>query len=316
MLEIVNLTVKTSDNLVIIDNLCLSLEKGSITAIVGESGSGKSIFAKSILNILDDNLTKSIERLTLNNIDLTLLSKSELRQLNGKISSLVFQNPMTSLNPLIHVGEQIKEAIVVHNPNISKADLIKKVDEILTDVELPNDLKFKKKYPHQLSGGQKQRINIAMSLVNKPELLIADEPTTALDVTVQKKILDLILKLSQKYQTSIIFITHDLAIANYISDYIYVMYAGLIVEHGKTNDVLNNPMHPYTKGLLQSRIEKTQKGELITTIKGNVPYLDERDINCLFYERCPYKTNKCLENKQVIINKNQRYYRCSEVDHD
>ncbi len=261
LLEINNLTVdfKTeNENVRAVDDIGFSLKKGEVLGIVGESGSGKSVTALSIMRLIQTPPGKIISGDIIyydpsgNKIDLSLLSQKNIQSYRGKKIAMIFQEPMTSLNPVYTCGNQIVEAISQHQ-NISKKKAKEKTIELFNEVLLPRPNDIFSSYPHQLSGGQKQRVMIAMALSNNPKILIADEPTTALDVTVQKTILELMKNLQKKYGMSIIFITHDLGVIAEIANTVLVMYKGKIVERGKLESIFKNPQHPYTKGLLACR---------------------------------------------------------------
>ena len=261
LLEVNNLTVdfKTeNENVRAVDDISFSLKKGEVLGIVGESGSGKSVTALSIMQLIQTPPGKIISGdinyydPSGNKIDLSLLSKKNIQSFRGKKIAMIFQEPMTSLNPVYTCGNQIVEAIRQHQ-NISKKKAKEKTIELFNEVLLPRPNDIFSSYPHQLSGGQKQRVMIAMALSNNPKILIADEPTTALDVTVQKTILELMKNLQKKYGMSIIFITHDLGVIAEIANTVLVMYKGKIVERGKLESIFKNPQHPYTKGLLACR---------------------------------------------------------------
>jgi peptide/nickel transport system ATP-binding protein len=229
-----------------------NLEKGKVLGIVGESGSGKSVTSFSIMRLHDERSTKISGDINFDNVSLLNLSANEIRQIRGNQISMIFQEPMTSLNPVFTCGYQVAEAIMLHQ-KISKAEAKAKTIELFNEVQLPRPEKIFESYPHQISGGQKQRVMIAMALSCNPELLIADEPTTALDVTVQKTILHLLLKLKQERNMAMIFISHDLSVINEIADEVAVMFRGEIVEQGPAKQIFENAQHPYTKGLLACR---------------------------------------------------------------
>ena len=228
-------------------DISFCIEKGSRVAIIGESGSGKSLTALSIIKLLSSQL-KANGPIKFEKIDLSRLDEKKLREYRGKEISMIFQDPMTSLNPVFTVGYQVAEALHAHN-NISKPEAKKIVEQTFQDVGITPDRYDS--YPDELSGGQRQRVMIAMAIINKPKLLIADEPTTALDVTVQKQVLDLIQDLQKKYQMTVLFITHDFGVVEDIADMVLVMYKGRIVEQGKAKSLIRQPKHPYTKALLQ-----------------------------------------------------------------
>ena len=249
ILEIINLTVFPDKNKknILVNDVSFSLEKGKLTCIVGESGSGKSLTALSIIKLLSSQL-KFDGIINFENNDLSQFNEKKLREYRGKEISMIFQDPMTSLNPVFTVGYQVAEALHAHN-NLSKSEARKIVEQTFQDVGIPSDRY--ESYPDELSGGQRQRVMIAMAIINKPKLLIADEPTTALDVTVQKQVLNLIQDLQKKYQMTVLFITHDFGVVEEIADQVLVMYQGQIVEQGKANSIIRHPKHPYTKALLQ-----------------------------------------------------------------
>ena len=248
ILEINNLKVFPNNNsrLKLVKNISLSLKKGKTTCIVGESGSGKSLTALSVMQLLSSQLSMSGD-IVFEGINLLNLSKEEMRKKRGKDIAMIFQEPMTSLNPVLTIGYQIEEAVGVHE-NLIKTELNKRVEELLNIVGIPTDRI--NSYPDELSGGQRQRVMIAMAISCSPKLLIADEPTTALDVTVQAQILNLLNDLKLKFQMTMLFITHDFGVVDDIADDVAVMYQGEIVEQGRVLNVLKNPKHPYTKALL------------------------------------------------------------------
>jgi len=249
ILEIKNLIVFPEKNKknILVNDVSFSLERGKLTCIVGESGSGKSLTALSIIKLLSSQL-KAQGIIHFEKNDLSLLNEKKLREYRGKEISMIFQDPMTSLNPVFTVGYQVAEALHAHN-NITKSEAKKVVEKTFQDVGIPPDRYDS--YPDELSGGQRQRVMIAMAIINKPKLLIADEPTTALDVTVQKQVLNLIQDLQKKYQMTVLFITHDFGVVEDIADQVLVMYKGRIVEQGKAKNLIRHPKHPYTKALLQ-----------------------------------------------------------------
>jgi len=261
LLEVKNLTTvfQTEDEVVkAVNDVSFELYPGETLGIVGESGSGKSVTSLSIMRLIADPPGKITggqifyNGLSAENPDLLLLSNKEIRHYRGKEIAMIFQEPMTSLNPVFTCGNQVMEAITLHQ-HVSKKEARKRTIELFKEVQLPRPEQMVDSYPHQLSGGQKQRVMIAMAISCKPKILIADEPTTALDVTVQKSIIELIDKLKKEMGMSIIFITHDLGVIAEIADRTLVMYKGKIVEQGKTSDIFTNPQHPYTQGLLACR---------------------------------------------------------------
>ena len=260
ILKINNLKVFPNNNsrLKLVKNISLSLKKGKTTCIVGESGSGKSLTALSVMQLLSSQLTMS-GNILFEGVDLVILTKEEVRKRRGKDIAMIFQEPMTSLNPVLTIGYQIEEAIKVHE-NLFKTELNKRVEELLSIVGIPTDRT--NSYPDELSGGQRQRVMIAMAISCSPKLLIADEPTTALDVTVQAQILNLLNDLKLKFEMTMLFITHDFGVVADIADDVAVMYQGEIVEQGTVLNVLNKPKHPYTKALLDCVPDSQGKKDL------------------------------------------------------
>lgn len=269
------------------------LYKGETLAIVGESGCGKSVTSQSIMRLIPSPPGRIADGAVLfKGKDLTKLKESEMRNIRGADISMIFQDPMTALNPTITIGEQIIEGIMQHEP-ISRQDARKKALEILNLVGIPNPSERLKHYPHQFSGGMRQRIVIAMALVCSPEVLIADEPTTALDVTIQAQILDLFKDIQKKTGVSIIIITHDLGVVAQVADRIAVMYAGKIVEAGERREIFYNPQHPYTKGLLNSVPRLDLDGADLVPIGGSPPDLFAPPAGCPFAARCGFAMEVC-----------------------
>ncbi len=255
LLQIRNLTIEfKSESSIIkaVDNVNLNMEKGAAIGIVGESGSGKSVTALAIMQLLPPNAKTSSGEIIFNNANILKLKPGEMRKFRGNNISMIFQEPMTALNPVMKCGKQVAESIILHQ-NINKKEARKQVIELFEKVKLPRSEYIYNSYPHQLSGGQKQRIMIAMAIANKPDLLIADEPTTALDVTVQKEIIALLNELRKESDMGLIFISHDLGVISEVADDVIVMYKGKIVEAGKIDQIFEHPKHPYTKGLLACR---------------------------------------------------------------
>lgn len=271
-----------------------SVEKGEILGIVGESGSGKSVTSMSILRLLADTARIKEGKILFEGQDLTKLTKKELRRIRGEKISMIFQDPMSSLNPLIPVGKQVGEMIREHHPE-KKGDALKEeVLELFRKVRIPEPEKRYRCFPHEFSGGMRQRVMIAMALANKPELLIADEPTTALDVTIQDQILKQLRELKKEYSTSIIFITHDLGVVAELCDRVIVMYGGLVMEEAAIDDIFENPKHPYTMGLLASIPDVEQdKSRRLMPIPGSPPDMTNPPKGCPFAPRCAYARNIC-----------------------
>ena len=256
-----------------VNGVDFEIRKGETVCVVGESGCGKSVTSLSLMHLVQSPPGKIVDgEILMDGRDLLKLSKSEMEHVNGKDVAMIFQEPMTSLNPVLKVGHQIMESILFHT-DATKEEARAKALEMIKLVGIPRAEEIMECYPHELSGGMRQRIMIAMALVCNPKLLIADEPTTALDVTIQAQILDLMRKLKEEMDMSIMLITHDLGVVAEMADYVVVMYAGNVVEKGKVLDIFQNPMHPYTIGLLKSKpiIGKTNHNERLYSIPGQVP---------------------------------------------
>ena len=280
-----------------VNDVTYSLEAGKTLGIVGESGSGKSVSAMSIIKLLDGNGWIESGSVTFNGRDILHCTEKEMYHIRGNEISVIFQEPMTSLNPVFTVERQIGEVLRIHQ-NMSKKQAAEKVVDLLTDVKIPNPARVAKQYPFQLSGGMRQRVMIAMALACKPKLLIADEPTTALDVTIQAQILKLMNDLKRQTGTSILFITHDLGVIHEMADEVAVMYCGQIVEKADAKEIFHKSVysHPYTEGLMISipRLN-TPKGKRLDAIPGAVPNPLYLPKGCKFAPRCKYCTQKCLE---------------------
>ena len=258
----------------------LKLEKGETLALVGESGSGKSVTAKSIMKLLSNNAVVKEGTITFKGANILEKSERDMQSIRGKKIAMVFQDPMTSLDPTMKIGKQITEVIIKHE-KASKEEADKRAEELLELVGIPNAKERMKQYPHQFSGGQRQRIVIAIALACNPDVLIADEPTTALDVTIQAQILELLKELQQQFQMAIIFITHDLGVVANVADRVAVMYAGKVVEVGTANEVFYNPQHPYTWGLLRS-MPTLHTGDTLYAIPGSPPDLLDPPVGDAF----------------------------------
>ncbi|MCP3900676.1 MAG: ABC transporter ATP-binding protein [Desulfobacteraceae bacterium] len=285
-----------------VDQLSFDLAKGIALGVVGESGCGKSVTALSIMRLLPKPVGQIINgSIIYNDHDILKFSSEEMAQIRGKKIAMIFQEPMTALNPVHSIGKQIKEVYTLHFPDMTKEEIKHSSIEMLAKVEIADPEKVLKLYPHQLSGGMRQRVMIAMALASKPDILIADEPTTALDVTVQAQILDLIKELQNSFSMSVILITHDLGVIAENCDEAIVMYAGRVAEKAKVTELFNNPQHPYTKGLLNSipaLSHKTcnKKKAQLPTIKGQVPSLMNMPKGCRFSPRCPDKQEICANH--------------------
>ncbi|WP_066194947.1 MULTISPECIES: ABC transporter ATP-binding protein [Gracilibacillus] len=282
-----------------VDGVSFQLPKGKTIGIVGESGSGKSITAMSILQLLDKPGKIKGGEINFKDRDLTKLSEKEIRSIRGNEISMIFQEPMTSLNPVYTIGQQIRETLNVHQDLGKKAEADKAI-ELLKLVGIPSPETRIKQYPHELSGGMRQRIMIAMALACNPELLIADEPTTALDVTIQAQILQLIKQLQEELNMSVIMITHDMGVVAETCDYVAVMYAGKVVEYQPVNDLFKSPKHPYTVGLLNSIPRHDTDVDELEPIKGNVPSPKNMPEGCRFAPRCPFATELCVKELPAL----------------
>ena len=299
-----------------VDGLDLDIPKGKIIGLVGESGCGKSMTAKSIMGLLKYPGRVAGGSIRFEDQDLTRLSDKELRKICGNDISMIFQEPMTSLNPVLKVGRQVRETLLVHYPTMSKAEAKQRVVEMFQRVGIPEAEKRYDCYPHELSGGLRQRVMIAMAMVCKPKLLIADEPTTALDVTIEAQILRLMKELRDETGMSVLIITHNMGVVAEICDYVYVMYAGKIMEQAETFELFDHTMHPYTKGLLDSIPRIGQNAERLHTIPGVVPNLLHLSQGCPFSNRCEYATDQCRTEKAqlhpVAPDHQVRCFRCEE----
>ena len=299
-----------------VNDVSYSLEAGKTIGIVGESGSGKSVSAMSILQLLDGNGYIESGEILLEGKDLTKCSLKEMYKIRGNDISVIFQEPMTSLNPGFSVDRQLSEPFMIHQ-GMKKKEASKKALEILMDVQIPNPEAVLKQYPHQLSGGMRQRVMIAMALACKPDILIADEPTTALDVTIQAQILRLMNELQREHGTAIIFITHDLGVINEMADDIVVMYCGQIVESAPARTVFDNGRfaHPYTEGLMRSIPRLDTDSERLDVIPGAVPHPLHLPKGCNFAPRCKYATEKCFECEPDNVQVGEKQFiRCFYPD--
>lgn len=277
-----------------VDGISFQVHKGEIVGVVGESGCGKSVTAESILRLHDEEFNTTYEgEINFKGENLLTFSNSKMQNIRGNEISMIFQDPMSSLNPVYTIGNQLVETILLHQ-KVSKKQAFQKSIELLRLTGIPAPEKRISEYPHELSGGMQQRVMIAIGLACQPELLIADEPTTALDVTIQAQILDLIIELNEDLEMGVIFITHDLGVVAEICDRVVVMYLGQVVEESDTKSLFETPLHPYTSGLLESipKLEGERQSELYT-VKGSVPSLDNVPTGCRFASRCPFADDLC-----------------------
>jgi peptide/nickel transport system ATP-binding protein len=288
--------------------LSFSIAAGEVLGLVGESGSGKSITSLAIMGLLPPGARVDGE-INFQNGDghplpLTALPADQLRRLRGSHMAMIFQEPMTALNPVMRVGEQIAEAVLAHH-RVSKSEAWSRAVEGMREVAIPDPEQRARSYPHQLSGGMRQRVMIAMAIVNRPQLLIADEPTTALDVTIQQQILDLLNELRHKFGLAMLFISHDLAVVSHVADRVAVMYAGNLVELGAKADIFRAPAHPYTQGLLRAiPTLATDRALPLATIEGTVPPIAQLPSGCPFEPRCPHRISTCALEFPPLIEVN------------
>ncbi|WP_028776297.1 ABC transporter ATP-binding protein [Shimazuella kribbensis] len=286
----------------VVDGVSLELKKGEILGVVGESGCGKSVTSLSVMQLLPKDISKVASgSITLEGQDILAMSPSRLRKMRGNQISMIFQEPMTSLNPVFKIGDQIMEAIRFHM-KISKKEAKVYAIEMLKKVGISRPESVVDEYPHQLSGGMRQRVMIAIAMACEPKILIADEPTTALDVTIQAQILNLMRQLQQEKGTSIMLITHDLGIVAQMCDRVVVMYAGQVVEETDVKSLFKNPKHPYTKGLLASLPQLSGNQNKLKSIPGQVPALDEMPTGCRFAPRCEFRMDECDTSKPNLLN--------------
>ena len=316
VLEIKDLEVELLSEkgpLPVIDKVNLSIKEGEIVGIVGESGCGKSMLASAIMNLLNSPAKIAAGTIFYDGQDMTTLSSKEFQKIRGNEISMIFQEPMTSLNPLMKVGKQIEEAIKAHE-KVTNAELKERAIAAIRDVGIPQPEKVYHDIPSRLSGGMRQRIMIAMALVCHPKLLICDEPTTALDVTIQAQILRLIKKLRDETNTAVIFISHDMGVIYQMVDRVVVMYAGQFVESAPCKKLFEKPLHPYTIGLQNAipQINKLQSS--LQDIPGSVPMLDNLPEGCLFAPRCPFAKAECFTKKVPLKHYGDHDVRCLLVD--
>ena len=292
-----------------VNDVNLSVNRGEILAVVGESGCGKSTIAHSIMNLLPGGNEEVEGKILFKGEDLRKYSRKQMEAIRGKDIGMIFQNPLDSLNPVYKTGKQVEEAILLDG--IDRVQAWNKVLELYKDVKMPDAEVRANSFPHELSGGMRQRVMIAMMLSRNPELLIADEPTTALDVTIEAQILEIIKDLKKTYDTAIMLITHNFGLVAEVADKIAVMYAGEVIEYGDVYEIFEKPLHPYTTLLMKALPRKTKHEGRLQTIDGNVPRILDKKPGCRFANRCPYAMEKCRDNTppEVFVSEEHKY-RC------
>ena len=308
LLEIENLTVTFSD-FKAVSGVDLTLEEGQVLGVVGESGSGKSVTMMALMGLIPFPGIIECDKMIFDGHDLTTMKPEKRRQITGRDIAMIFQEPMTSLNPCFTVGYQISEALKIHQGG-TKKQRSQRAAQLLDKVGIPDPVKRLSAYPHQLSGGMNQRVMIAMAIACDPKLLIADEPTTALDVTIQAQILDLLLTLQREENMGLILITHDMGVIAETAQTVNVMYAGQIVETRAVNELFSAPKHPYTSALLQALPERSKGMGRLSTIPGVVPGPYDRPQGCLFSPRCEKVQDKCRSNEPPIVADDGGRVRC------
>lgn len=311
LLEIDNLKVNFNTErgiVTAVDGVSYTVSTGEIVGIVGESGCGKSVMSQTILRLLEHTDPVSYDgKIMYNGKNILELSHGELRALRGNDISVIFQDPLTSLNPVYTIGNQLEEVLMLHK-KMKRKEALKRSVELLELTGIPSAKRCMTQYPHELSGGMQQRVMIAMALACEPKLLIADEPTTALDVTIQAQILDLIAELNKRIGMAVLFITHDLGVVSEICSSVKVMYLGQIVEETKTELLFKTPLHPYTRGLIKSIPGLDGKrGKTLHTIEGSVPSLNQVPKGCRFAPRCAYGDEKCRNEEPPMFTENENH---------
>jgi len=317
LLEVIDLEVKfglRTGNLTAINGISFSLDKGGRLGLVGESGAGKSVTGFAIIKLISKPGFISAGRVLFNGQDLTSLSAEQMREIRGNHISMIFQDPMMTLNPVLTIGTQMVETLQAHR-NITREAAQAIALKKLKKVQIPSPEKRLGQYPHEFSGGMRQRIVIAIALLTDPELIIADEPTTALDVTIQAEIMDLLQQLCEAQHTGLILITHDLGVVSQVTEKIAVMYAGKVVESGPTDLVVNSPQHPYTQGLIHALPGSLQPGTRLNQIPGMMPTLTDIPPGCAFNPRCALSDTICRQQEPpfVIVDSAKRKVACHMV---
>jgi len=289
-----------------VDGVSLDLRPGETLGVVGESGSGKTVTSLSILRLVPPPGRIVSGEILFEGRNLAVLPESELRAIRGREISMVFQDPMSSLNPFLTIGDQVAETLLVHRnqgERLSRRDALRRAAEVLGKVGIPDPASRLDDYPHRFSGGMRQRVMIAMALISNPKVLIADEPTTALDVTIQAQVLDLFERIKSEFHTSILLITHNLGIVAGIADHVAVMYAGKVVEYAPTEELFRNPRHPYTLALLKAVPRPGDPNQTVAPIPGSPPDLMRLPPGCSFYDRCPFREDRCKEEAPPLESK-------------
>ncbi len=309
-LEHLSIDYKVKDGyLSAVNDVNFSVNKGEVFAVVGESGCGKSTVAHSIMNLLPGGNEEMSGKILFKGKDLRQCTSEEMEKIRGGEIGMIFQNPLDSLNPVYTVGSQVAEAISLDK--VDKVEAWNRVIKLFRDVKMPDAEERVNSFPHELSGGMRQRVMIAMMLSRNPELLIADEPTTALDVTIEAQILSIMKDLKDKYNTAIMLITHNFGLVAEIADKIGIMYAGEMVESGDVYEIFANPTHPYTRLLMQALPRKTKAEGRLQTIDGSVPRITEKKPECRFANRCPYAQERCFkEAPELVYVKDDHFCRC------
>ena len=304
LLKVNDLTINLQNQSIpVVDGISFEINKGQTLCLVGESGCGKSLTALSLMGLLPFpavQQTGGTSKFLVH--DLFSMSKSAMRNIRGNDLAMIFQEPMTSLNPVHRIGDQITE-MIVHHQRVSRLKAKKQAIDLLDMVKIPSAWERYNNYPHELSGGMRQRVMIAIAMANSPKLLIADEPTTALDVTVQLEILALIKELQKETETAVLFITHDFGVVANIADSVAVMYGGHIVEYGSVTRIFRSPQHPYTLGLMNAMPDITRPKAVLPAIAGIVPPVHEMPAGCRFFSRCPFADEKCKALKPPAVQR-------------
>ncbi|MEW7009014.1 ABC transporter ATP-binding protein [Lentilitoribacter sp. EG35] len=316
LLSVRDLSVKFASrkfSVTALDGISFDLDKGERLGIVGESGAGKSITGFSLMNLLSRPGFIDSGSIMFEGEDIVTMSEKEMRGIRGNRMAMIFQDPMVTLNPVLTIGQQMVETLKSHR-DLSQAEAEQIAIVKLREVYIPSPEERLDQYPHELSGGMRQRIIIAMALLLDPQLIIADEPTTALDVTIQADIMELLLELCQSNKVGLILITHDLGVVSQMTERTLVMYAGKIIEAGSTREIINDPQHPYTQGLLNALPQQTQPGKRLKQIPGNMPTLSEIPSGCPFRPRCDYATEVCKTSKPEVVKYAHVEVACHEVN--